>query len=375
MRPGVAGRLAAAAPVTPPFESQRNRSDMDSSFIRVGIIGYGRIGHEHAGWLAAARGIGAVAAADATPERRALAQTRSLRAVETIDALVGDSSIDAILVSSPTAFHFEHATAALSAGKHVMVEKPMAMNLQETRTLAKQAKASGHVLSVFHNRRWDADYLTVQAAVAAGTFGRLSNVESRLGQWASCVGPAAREWRPGWRNEAAFGGGGLFDWGSHFIDQLWRLMLPAKPVRVFAQLRGNVWTSDCDDFARVLIDFDNDACGLMEVNTTTTRPLPRWHIDGTAGSAESPFSLAFDVSDWAKLGFKPADGGEERNLPRAAVGLSEAQIWEQFAAACRGEGSPAVTVDSVLPTMQLLDAARASARSGRAIDIDTELTR
>ena len=52
--------------------------------------------------------------------------------------------------------------------------------------------------------------------------------ESRIGQWASCVGPAAREYRPNWRNEGAFGGGGLYDWGSHFVDQLWRLMWPAR---------------------------------------------------------------------------------------------------------------------------------------------------
>jgi len=309
-----------------------------SSLLCVGIIGYGRIGHEHA-------------------------------TVETSEALLADPSIDAVLISTPTAFHFEHATAALSAGKHVMVEKPMAMNLPEAQKLVDMAKARGLVLSVFHNRRWDADFLTVQSAVANGTFGRLINVESRLGQWSSCVGPAAREWRPGWRNEAAFGGGGLFDWGSHFIDQLWRLMLPARPVRVFAQLRGNVWTRDCDDFARVVIDFDNGACGLMEVNTTTTRPLPRWHIDGTAGSADSPFSLEFDVDRWAKLSFSPADGGEKALLPRAARGLSEMEIWEQFATACRGDGEPAVTAQSVLPTMRLLDAARESSAQGQTIEI------
>jgi scyllo-inositol 2-dehydrogenase (NADP+) len=337
--------------------------------LRVGIIGYGRIGHEHAGWLAAANGVRAVATADATPERRAIAQHAGLFTFETTESLLADPSIDAVLVSTPTAFHFEHATAALSAGKHVMIEKPMAMNLPEAKKLVEQAEAARLVLSVFHNRRWDADYLTVQSAVAAGTFGKLINVESRLGQWASCVGPAAREWRPGWRNEATYGGGGLFDWGSHFIDQLWRLMLPARPVRIFAQLRGNVWTRDCDDFARVLVDFDNGACGLMEVNTTTTLPLPRWHIDGTAGSAESPFSFAFDVNEWAKVRFSPAEGGEPRFLPRAAAGLNETQIWEQFAAACQGNGEAAVSAKSVLPTMRFLDAAKESAARGVTIDL------
>ncbi len=146
-------------------------------------------------------------------------------------------------------------------------------------------------------------------------------------------------------------------------------MWPAKPVRVFAQLRGNVWTRDCDDFARVVIDFDNAAVAMMEINTTTTRPLPRWHIDGTTGSADSPFSLKFDTNEWAKVQFAPADGSAPRVLPTATRGLTEIDIWDHFAAALRGEAQPAVSMKSVLGTMALLDAAQKSNRRGAAIDV------
>ena len=337
--------------------------------INVGIIGYGRIGSEHAGWLAAADGIRATAIADATPARRALAESRGLKAYESAAQLLADPSIHAVLIATPTAMHFDPAMSALDAGKHVMVEKPMTLDLETARALAAEAKRLNRVLSVFHNRRWDIDYLTVRQAVHSGQFGKIINIESRLGQWSSCVGPAAKEYRPGWRNEASFGGGGLYDWGSHFIDQLWRLMFPAKPLRVFAQLRGNVWTHDCDDFARVCIDFDNGAVGLVEINTTTTRPLPRWHVDGQAGSADSPFSLAFDLNTWAKMEFTPAEGGGVRPVLRASAGLSERQIWEQFGRAVAGGGGAAVTPESVLPTMSLLDAARESNETGRAIGV------
>jgi predicted dehydrogenase len=285
--------------------------------------------------------------------------------------------------------HYEQALAALTAGKHVMIEKPMAIDLAQSQRLVDEAGRHGLVLSVFHNRRWDRDYLTVKSAIDAGVFGRIINIESRIGQWASCVGPAAREYRPGWRNEAAFGGGGLFDWGSHLIDQLWRLLAPARPLRVFAQLRGNVWSSDCDDFARVLIDFDNGAVGLVEINTTTTYPLPRWHIDGTAGSADSPHSDVSDINTWSQLRFKPAPAGqveyrstgagmvaagetgktESTLLPVAQAGLSEVEIWRRFARAIRGQGEPAVTPASVLGTMALLDAARQSSRTGQSVDV------
>jgi predicted dehydrogenase len=335
----------------------------------VGIIGFGRIGAEHAAWLATAKGIQAVAVADSTPARQELAQQRSLRVHTIIESLLTDPEVDAILVATPTAMHFQHTMAALAAGKHVLVEKPMALDLTQSREMVSAAKDRGLVLSVFQNRRWDLDYLTVRQAVQSGILGKLINIESRLGQWSSCVGPAAKEYRPNWRNEANFGGGGLYDWGSHFVDQIWRLLWPAKPTRVFAQLRGNVWTADCDDFARLCIDFDNDAAGLIEINTTTTRPLPRWHLDGTAGSADSPFSLDFSLEKWAELDFMPAKGAKVQRLPLGTGALNETEIWERFAGAIRGQSPPAVDARSVLCTMALLDAARQSSREVRAIDV------
>jgi predicted dehydrogenase len=338
--------------------------------LSVGIVGYGRIGTEHGTWLARCKNIRAVAVADPTAARRDLAAKTGLRVTDNPAQLFTDQSIDAILISTPTSMHFEQAATAISAGKHVMVEKPIAINAPQTKELIELAESQNRILSVFHNRRWDADFLALARAVSSGAFGRLINVESRLGQWASCVGPAAKDFRPNWRNEAAYGGGGLFDWGSHFLDQLQLLMLPAKPIRLFAQLRHNIWSTDCDDFARICIDFDNNAAALVEINTTTTHPLSRWHIDSTNGSASSPPSLEFDIQKWAQLDFTPADRSKPMHrLPLAAPGLTESQIWDQFAVAVHGDGPPAVTIESVLPTMALLDAAHKSAETGMAVSL------
>ena len=354
--------------------------------LRIGIIGFGRIGAEHAEWIGRSGSVGApaakvVAVADATPARQQLARDLGFAVYQTPQALLGDGAVDAVLVATPTAMHFEHATAALEAGKHLLVEKPMALDLAQSQALVELAERRDLVLSVFQNRRWDVDFLTVKQAVASGAVGKLINVESRLGQWASCVGPAAREYRPGWRNEAAFGGGGLYDWGSHFVDQVWRLLWPAKPVRVFAQLRGNVWSNDCDDFARVVIDFDNGVAAMVEINTTSTIPLNRWRLDGTRGSAESPHSPAFDTKAWAALRLWPApeagplvDPPKPITLPIADPGLLEPQIWNQFAAAVSAKlggepAEPAVNPRSVLCTMALLDAARQSSKHGVAVDV------
>ena len=97
--------------------------------INVGIIGFGRIGAEHAAWLSRSKGIRAIAVFDPTPARRELAALRGLRAVGSIDALLDDMSIDAVLVSTPTSMHFDDASRALAARKHVMVEKPVALNV------------------------------------------------------------------------------------------------------------------------------------------------------------------------------------------------------------------------------------------------------
>ena len=92
-------------------------------------------------------------------------------------------------------------------------------------------------------------------------------------------------------------------------------------------------------------------------------------MDGTGGSAESPFSLAFDLKKWAEVDFQPADGGAARRLALAGDVLSEVEIWERFASAVRGEGTPAVSGRSVLGTMAILDAARESSRAGCAVDV------
>jgi predicted dehydrogenase len=339
--------------------------------IGVGIIGFGRIGAEHAAWLAQCPDIKPVAVADGTPARQDLARHRGLRVYTTIEQLLDDREVAAVLVATPTAMHFDHAMTALAAAKHVMVEKPMALDLPQSRKLVEDAAARNLVLCVFHNRRWDLDYLTVRQAAHSGVLGKLINVESRLGQWSSCVGPAAREYRPNWRNEASFGGGGLYDWGSHFVDQLWRLLWPARPTRVYAQLRGNVWSHDCDDFARVTIDFDTGVAALVEINTTTSRPLPRWHLDGTLGSADAPHSPDFQLQTWAQLDFTPADNSPPRRLPLATGALTESQIWQSFAQAIRHQSPPAIDPRTVLCTMALLDAARQSSRESRAIDVTT----
>ncbi|MEZ0266975.1 MAG: hypothetical protein ACAI43_19775, partial [Phycisphaerae bacterium] len=114
---------------------------------------------------------------------------------------------------------------------------------------------------------------------------------------------------------------------------------------------------------------------MVEINTTTARPLPRWHVDAAGGSVDSPHSPEFSLEKWAELDVTPAGrepnafGAVKRLAPAREDVLTEPQIWARFAAACLVQGAPAVDPRSVLCTMALMDAARVSAREGRAIDV------
>src|SRR5437763_846256 len=107
--------------------------------LAIGIIGFGRIGYEHATWLGRCAAARAVAVADATPARRGLAAAAGLRVYETVEALLGDPSIDAVLVATPTSMHCDPAMAALNADKHVMIEKPMSLNFSQAKRITEEA--------------------------------------------------------------------------------------------------------------------------------------------------------------------------------------------------------------------------------------------
>src|SRR4051812_36049853 len=125
--------------------------------VAIGIIGFGRIGAEHAAWISKCANAKPVAVADATAARQEMARERGLKTYSTVDELLRDESVQAVVVCTPTSMHFEHVQLALNAGKHVLVEKPMALDLEAARGMAELAERKKLVLSVFQNRRWDVD--------------------------------------------------------------------------------------------------------------------------------------------------------------------------------------------------------------------------
>jgi len=149
--------------------------------------------------------------------------------VRDLDALLRDPFVDLVVVATPNTSHFEIAVQSLRAGKHVVVDKPFTMNPREADQLIALARDVERLLSVFQNRRWDGDFLTVAQLLQEKKLGRLAEFHSRFDRFRPGVRPDA------WREQAGPASGVLFDLGSHLIDQA--LVLFGRPTGIYADLR------------------------------------------------------------------------------------------------------------------------------------------
>ncbi|MER8185510.1 Gfo/Idh/MocA family oxidoreductase [Kitasatospora sp. NPDC094015] len=215
--------------------------------FRVGLIGYGLAGSAfHAPLIATTPGLRLDAVVTANPDRRAQLHREhpGARALDTPEQLFAEAdSLDLVVIASPNRTHVPLARAALAAGLATVVDKPLAATAAEARALCEQAEQAGTLLSVFQNRRWDGDFLTVRRLVEEGALGRVHRFESRF-----------ERYRPkpkaGWRELAdpAEVGGTLYDLGSHLVDQAITLFGPVESVYAEIDTRRDGAVVDDDAF-------------------------------------------------------------------------------------------------------------------------------
>jgi len=206
-----------------------------SDNIRVGLIGYGYASKTFHAPLIVGMTLAAVSSSDAS---KVHADWPNVTVVSDPKQLFNDPSLDLIVIPTPNDTHFPLARAAMEAGKHVVVDKPFTVTLSQARELEAMAKSRGLVLSVFHNRRWDSDFLTLKGLIAEGKLGEVSYFESHFDRYRPQV-------RNRWREQAGPGSGIWYDLGPHLIDQA--LVLFGVPVSItvdMAQLRPDAQTTD-----------------------------------------------------------------------------------------------------------------------------------
>jgi scyllo-inositol 2-dehydrogenase (NADP+) len=273
----------------------------DAGDVRVGVIGYGAIGHEHALAVRAVPGLALAAVSDLSPARVDVARSVStdVRGYTDSDDLLADAEVDLVVVSTPPNTHGYWAKRALDAGKHVVLEKPMALSTLECDEVIEQAARADRLVVVYQNRRFDPDYLAMRRLVRAGAVGQLFHVESFVGGFGHPCNY--------WHSDAAVSGGAIFDWGSHYIDQLLDLM-PGEIAHVVAANHKRVWHDVTNaDHSRVTIQFADGRQADFIHSDLAAAPKPKWWALGTAGAIRG---------DWR----------QEKVVARSAIGTLDEDL-------------------------------------------------
>ena len=282
--------------------------------LRVGLVGFGLGGATfHAPLIDSLPAFELTAIVTANPERRALARRSYPNAtlVDTADELWTRAAdrpgfIDVAVIASANRAHVPQALAALDAGLAVVVDKPLAPSAQDARMLIARAARLQRPLTVFHNRRWDGDFLTVRRLVAEGSLGEVWRFESRFERWRPTP-------RPGWREtgDPDAAGGLLFDLGSHLIDQALTLFGPVR--RVHGELKRRRPDVLVDDDAFVALEHEGGVISHLWMSSVAAHAGPRFRV---LGSRAAYVKYGMDVQEDAlRSGARPGRPGWGEDAP------------------------------------------------------------
>ena len=265
-------------------------SSVEARSRGVGLLGFGAIGAAHARAVRETAGLHLVAVCDRDPARaaQALEADPDARLHADADMLLADPDVDIVVISTPPDSHAAWAMAALEHGKHVVLEKPMALNTRECDALIERARSAGLALSVYQNRRFDPDFALIGEAVREGRVGEVFHVETFIGGYGHPCNY--------WHSDAAVSGGALFDWGSHIIDQVLDL-LPGEVESVTAVNHKRVWHDVTNaDHSRMTLHFSGGREATFVYSDLAAALKPRWYVLGTRGALTGEWRHASVVS-------------------------------------------------------------------------------
>jgi scyllo-inositol 2-dehydrogenase (NADP+) len=281
-------------------------SELPTNTVRAGLLGYGpafNMGKGHGGWINATPGMQTVAMCDASPARVEAAKQElpGLQGYFTsLEDMLKMDGLDLVVDILPHNLHAPTALQCLNAGKNVVLEKPFCITVDEANAMIDTAHKNGLMLSLFHNRRWDGDYLTIRDLIDRGLIGDVYHIE--CGQ--------AGYGHPGfwWRSDKAISGGVMYDWGAHFLD--WMLnLVPSKITQVMGDMQKRVWNAvSNEDHGQAWIRFENGVTADYWTSSIAALGRPKWLILGTKGAIRSDWkdevelvSLASGVKQESKV--------------------------------------------------------------------------
>ncbi|EME8857924.1 oxidoreductase [Enterobacter mori] len=214
--------------------------------INIALIGYGFVGKTfHAPLIQSIEGL-TLAVVSSRDEEKVKRDLPDVLVVATPEEAIQHPDVDLVVIASPNATHAPLAALALNAGKHVVVDKPFTLDMQEARELIALADEKQRLLSVFHNRRWDSDFLGIKQVIEEGRLGKVKLFESHIDRFRPEV-------RVRWREQNVPGSGLWFDLGPHLIDQTLQLFgLPQSVQGNIATLRDG---AEINDWAHVVLNY------------------------------------------------------------------------------------------------------------------------
>lgn len=242
--------------------------------IRVGLVGYGMASKRfHAPLITAQEGLSleAITSRDAD---KVHADWPDVPVESTPEALMARDDIDLVVIPTPNATHYALVSEALAAGKHVVVDKPFTVSVTEAEQLCVQAAEAKRLLSVFHNRRWDADFLTVRNLIDGQSLGQVVHFESHFDRFRPQVVQR-------WREEPAPGAGAWFDLGAHLVDQA--LALFGRPESIWLDLASQRDGARVDDYFHAVLRYAAMRV-VLHAGTLVAAPGARFTIHGTKAS-------------------------------------------------------------------------------------------
>jgi len=348
------------------------------SEIRVGLVGYGLGGRVfHAPLIAAVEGLELAAIVTRDDERRTRARrdhpsAALLASPEEVRERAGD--FDLVVVAAANRAHVPLARSSIQAGLAVVVDKPLAANADAGRSLVRDARERGVMLTVFQNRRWDGDFLTVRGLLEEGALGEVGRFESRFERWRP-------ELSGGWREsgDPQDAGGLLNDLGSHLVDQALFLFGPA--AKVYSELDTRRAGAQTDDDSFVALLHESGVRSHLWMSAVAAQLGPRFRV---LGSRAAYVKFGIDVQEellhagrrpddplwgrepedrWGSLGA----GDELRRIP--TVPGAYQRFYEGVMLALREDAPPPVDPDGVVAGLEVLDAARKSARERRVVEL------
>ncbi len=248
---------------------------MSEKILGGAIIGFGGMGHFHARQMNKIDGIELIGTFDIDPEVQKQAELDGFHPFESREALLSCSAVDVVVIATPNDVHKEIAIDALQHGKNVVSEKPVTLCPADLEEMIAAANKAGKLFTVHQNRRFDGDYLMVRSIMDSGVLGDVFRIESRV--------QGSRGIPTGWREVKAQGGGMLYDWGVHMLDQMLYTMGDVKLQSVYGTMT-HITNAECDDGFSVLCKFENGVEWIIEIQTNNFAQLPRWYVLGVNGT-------------------------------------------------------------------------------------------